>query len=89
MPSIRNEGKDIGGSDEGGYAEEADELGLNETRHDQCGDVCHGGDTGDREEDALVGFRMELPYRSEEAYFILLIALVILDSQLRDEFLLL
>ena len=58
---IGNEGKDIGGGDEGGHAEQADEPGLDKTRHDQSGDVRHCGDKGDSEEDALAGVRMELP----------------------------
>lgn len=33
-PVIGNEGKYIGGGDEGGHAEKTDELGLDETRRD-------------------------------------------------------
>ena len=64
-PRIWNEGKDVGGGDEGGHAEKADEFGLYNTRHDQGGDVCHGGDTRDDEEDALAGLRMELSHYNE------------------------
>ena len=63
---IGNEGKDIGGGDEGGHAEKTDERDLDETRHDQSGDVRHGGDNGDSEEDALAGVRKELLYYNGE-----------------------
>lgn len=59
---VRDEGQDVGRGNEGGHAEKADEPGLDETRHDQRGDICHGGDTGDGEEDPLAWFRAGLPY---------------------------
>ena len=89
--AVGNEGQDIGGGDKGGHAEKAGELDLDETRHDQSRKVCHSGDRRDGEEDALAGLASSC-YHTEEMrrdYFILLIALIVLDSELRDEFLLL
>lgn len=66
-PGVGNEGQNIGGGDERGHAEKADELGLDGRRHDQSGDICQGRDTRDSEEDVLAKFRMELSYRIEES----------------------
>ena len=61
-PGIWNYGQNIGGGDQRGHAEKADELGLDGTRHDQSRDVCHGRETRDSEEDALAKFRIDISY---------------------------
>ena len=88
---IGNEGQDVGRGDEGGRAQEADELGLDERRRDQSGKIRHSGDTRDGEENALAGFRYwaVLLQWSQQAYFVFLVALIIFGSELGDEFLLL
>lgn len=54
---VGNEGQDVGRGDEGCHAKEADELGLDEMRLEQSGEIGHDGDTRDSEEDALAEFR--------------------------------
>ncbi len=87
-PSVGNKGQNIGSGDEGCHAEKADEFGLDESRHDQSRDVCHGGDRRDSEEDALVTSEQSC-HTMKRAYLVLLIPLVVLGSKLRDELLLL